>query len=112
MDPWSRASDPVPLPARPAAPPARSAPLASSHNQADHHCTRWPCLAYVGIYGAANTTFSLLMTEEDDESPIKLSDGIEQRKSLPHAGSYGYFTFFAGAGAVGEFEVSITPTRW
>ena len=59
-----------------------------------HFCTRLPCLLYVGVYGEA--ALSVLATIDNlEESPIALADGDVQIVSLPHAGSYGRFTFAA-----------------
>jgi len=71
-------------------------------------CPRWPCLAYIGVYGAANTTFTLLMTEEDNERrDVTLLEGVETRQFLPHAGSYAYFKYFASS-TVTSFDISVT----
>lgn len=75
------------------------------------YCNPMPCLAYIGVYGALASSYSLLVTTSDasQEQPIRLHDGIEQQVSLQHAGDYAYFSFRVGDG-VKSFEVDVTPT--
>mmetsp|Transcript_52219 Transcript_52219/g.113765 ORF Transcript_52219/g.113765 Transcript_52219/m.113765 type:complete len:2005 (+) Transcript_52219:510-6524(+) len=68
-----------------------------------------PCLAYIGVYGALESTVSLLMTLDDDEAPVPLSDGVSQLAVLTHAGDYDFYTFSVGQSAE-AFDVTVTPS--
>ena len=79
------------------------------HDQRICNGNAYSCLAYIGVYGASNSSFSLLLTEQDHETGVELHDGIEQSFTPQSAGSYGFFYFSVGEDVL-SVQYSVTPT--